>query len=115
MTGTTVLHRLTIEEIVAQTPAVRYSAAVGVDQERMEGEQVYIFAEIRDGNELAEDQLHDHAINIVSTIHTRMGYRPGRVYLLKPHAIPLTHNGKIQYLRLKEQYLDGYNYSTSHK
>ena len=86
---------------------MRYSAAVGIDRGGIEGEQVYIFAEIRDGNTLSENELHENTLNIVESVHTHMGFRPGRVYLLKPHTIPLTHNGKIQHVRLKENYLDG--------
>jgi acyl-CoA synthetase (AMP-forming)/AMP-acid ligase II len=96
-----------IEEIVDAIPAIRYSATIGIDRGGIEGEQVYIFAEVRDGDSQPEIELHNIAIDIVEEIHDRMGYRPGRVYLVKPHAIPLTHNGKIQHTRLKNQYLDG--------
>jgi acyl-coenzyme A synthetase/AMP-(fatty) acid ligase len=96
-----------IEEKVDQTTAVRYSAAVGVDRGGTEGEQIYIFAEIRGGETKTEDQLFDLTLDLVAAIHTRMGYRPGRVYLLKPRSIPMTHNGKIQHGHLKEKYLDG--------
>ncbi len=96
-----------VEEAVDAQPGVRYSAAVGVDRGRFEGEQVYVFAEIRDGETLPEDALHDLALEMVAHIYARMGFRPGRVYLLKPRSIPLTHNGKIQHAQLKMQYLDG--------
>ncbi|MCJ7625125.1 MAG: AMP-binding protein [Anaerolineaceae bacterium] len=96
-----------IEEIVDQTSAVRYSAAVGVDQDRLEGEQVYIFAEIRDGETKSENELYELVLEIVNAVHSRMGFRPGRVLLLKQHTIPMTYNGKIQHARLKEKYLDG--------
>lgn len=96
-----------IEEIVDQTRAVRYSAALGVDQERMEGEQVYIFAEIRDGETKTENEFYELVLEIVNAIYSRMGFRPGRVFLLKQRAIPMTFNGKIQHVRLKEKYLDG--------
>jgi acyl-CoA synthetase (AMP-forming)/AMP-acid ligase II len=96
-----------IEEIVDQTPEVRYSAAVGIDRGRIEGEQVYVFAEIRDGTTKTENELYEFTMNIVDAVYGRMGFRPGRVYLLKPHAIPITHNGKIQHVRLKEDYMDG--------
>ena len=96
-----------IEEIVDEIPGVRYSAAVGIDRGGVEGEQVYIFAEVRNGEKLTDEEHYESAMEIVQTVHAHMGFRPGRVYLLKPHAIPLTHNGKIQHVRLRDQYLDG--------
>jgi acyl-CoA synthetase (AMP-forming)/AMP-acid ligase II len=96
-----------IEEIVDQNHSVRYSAAVGVDRGKIEGEQIYVFTEIGDKEITSEDDYYELSLQLVSNIHARMGLRPGRVYLLKPGSIPLTHNGKIQHLRLKEQYLDG--------
>jgi acyl-CoA synthetase (AMP-forming)/AMP-acid ligase II len=96
-----------IEEAADGVETVRFSAAVGVDKGRIEGEQVYVFAEIRDGETKPESELQDLVIDIVSKIHNRMGFRPARVYLLKPKSIPQTHNGKIQHQRLKGKYLDG--------
>ncbi|MFC1936343.1 AMP-binding protein [Chloroflexota bacterium] len=95
-----------IEEAVDSIEAVRYSAAIGVDKGRIEGEQTYVFAEIRDGEARSEDELHEVVIVIVNRVHDRMGFRPARVYLLKPKSIPQTHNGKIQHQKLKEKYLD---------
>jgi acyl-CoA synthetase (AMP-forming)/AMP-acid ligase II len=96
-----------LEEIVDQFPSVRYSAAVGIDRGRIEGEQPYIFAETRDAETLSESGLYELTLGIVIAIHTQMGFRPGRVYLLKPKSIPMTHNGKIQHTKLKNQYLNG--------
>jgi len=96
-----------LEEIVDANPAVRYSAAVGVDKGGLLGEDVYIFAEIRDGETKTENELIELTFSIVNAFHDRMGFRPGRVYLLKPRAIPLTHNGKLKHGQLKEEYLDG--------
>jgi acyl-CoA synthetase (AMP-forming)/AMP-acid ligase II len=96
-----------IEESVGNIGAVRYSAAIGIDKGRIEGEQVYVFVEVRDGDTQTENDLHDIVIQIVSNIHNRMGFRPARVYLLRPKSIPKTHNGKIQHQKLKEKYLDG--------
>jgi fatty-acyl-CoA synthase len=95
-----------VEEMVDGLPGVRYSAAVGIDRGRLEGEQVYIFAEIRQADARPEAELQNMIIDIVQMFHERFGFRPGRVYLLKPKAIPLTHNGKIQHVRLKEIYLN---------
>ena len=96
-----------VEEVVDGTPGVRYSAAVGVDRGRTEGEQVYVFAEVRPTSEAAEGRHRDLAVEIVDRFRRRLGFRPGRVVLVKPHAIPLTHNGKLRHARLRERYLDG--------
>jgi acyl-CoA synthetase (AMP-forming)/AMP-acid ligase II len=96
-----------IRELVEMIPAVRYSAAVGIDRGGIEGEQVYIFAEIRDPEAATEGELQASVLQIVNGFHDRFGLRPGRVYLVKPKTIPLTHNGKIQHARLKELFLDG--------
>jgi acyl-coenzyme A synthetase/AMP-(fatty) acid ligase len=96
-----------IQELVETLPAVRYSAAVGIDRGGIEGEQVYVFAEIRGAGALAEDKLHATVLQIVDGFHDRFGLRPGRVYLVKPKTIPMTHNGKIQHARLKQLYLEG--------
>ncbi len=96
-----------IEEIVERRPDVRRSAAVGVDKGGAEGEQLYVFAEIKKSASWAEEQLYAAAIEIVQCIQKQLGIKPGRVYLLKPHTIPLTHNGKVQHSGLKELYLSG--------
>jgi len=94
-----------IEEVVDGMSGVRFSAAIGVDKGGIEGEQVYIFAEIRD--KISKSEYHEMALQIVADFHGQMGFRPARVYLLEPRSIPLTHNGKIQHTRLREMYLDG--------
>ncbi len=96
-----------IEEIVDRTPGVRYSAAVGVDRGGDEGEQVYVFAEVRPSPDPGVESYRAQAVEIVARFHLELGFRPGRVYLVKPHAIPLTHNGKLRRARLKQRYLDG--------
>jgi acyl-CoA synthetase (AMP-forming)/AMP-acid ligase II len=96
-----------IQELVDTTPTVRYSAAVGIDRGGIQGEQVYIFAEIREHQTTPEDEFQTAVMHIVNGFHARFGLRPGRVYLVKPKTIPLTHNGKIRHARLKEMYLAG--------
>ena len=44
-------------------------------------------------------------LQIVETVHARLGIRPARILLLKPHSIPRTHDGKIQHVLLKEQFV----------
>ncbi|HSG45417.1 MAG TPA: AMP-binding protein [Anaerolineales bacterium] len=95
-----------IEETVDAIEGVRYSAAVGIDRGRVEGEQAYVFVEVREQGD-AQDWGYDLILNIVDAIHNRLGIRPARVYLVKPRTIPKTHNGKIQHVRLRELYLKG--------
>jgi acyl-CoA synthetase (AMP-forming)/AMP-acid ligase II len=95
-----------IEEFMDALRSVRFSAAVGIAKDGLEGEQVYVFAELRDDQSRAVEELHELTLQIVEAFHLHMGFRPARVYLLKPHSIPLTHNGKIQHGRLKELYHD---------
>ncbi len=96
-----------IEEIADRVPGVRASAAVGIDRGRLEGEQVYVFAEIRRPRAAAAEERQATAVEIVAAIHSGLGFRPGRVYLVKPRAVPRTENGKIRHAALKERYLDG--------
>jgi len=96
-----------IESVVDKNPEVRYSAAIGVDTGRVEGEQIMVFAEIRNGEQFSQQALHILAVKIVGDIQDYMGFRPARVFLIKPKGIPLTHNGKVQHVHLKESYLHG--------
>lgn len=94
-----------IEELVDTFPAVRYSAAIGVDKGHVEGEQAFVFAELR--RPLTEEASGELSVAIVEKLHAQLGLRPGRVYLVKPRAIPRTYNGKVQYELLKARYADG--------
>ena len=95
-----------IEETVDALEGVRYSAAVGIDRGRVEGEQAYVFAEVREKENISE-WGYELTLEIVNAIHDRLGFRPARVYLVKPRTIPRTYNGKVQYVRLRQSYLDG--------
>jgi acyl-CoA synthetase (AMP-forming)/AMP-acid ligase II len=95
-----------IEEVMDATPGVRFSAAVGIDKGGSEGEQVYVFVEARDPG-LGEDAFYEITLGMVEQFYAHLGFRPARIYVLKPRTIPLTHNGKIQHGRLKELYLNG--------
>jgi acyl-CoA synthetase (AMP-forming)/AMP-acid ligase II len=95
-----------IEETVDAIHGVRFSAAVGIDRGRIEGEQAYVFVEVREKPNISE-WGYELTLEIVQAIYDRLGIRPARVYLVKPHTIPKTHNGKIQHVRLREYYLDG--------
>jgi acyl-CoA synthetase (AMP-forming)/AMP-acid ligase II len=95
-----------IEEWADLFPFVRRSAAIGINRGRDEGEQVYIFAEVNlKRSQIQEKELLlDTAVDIVRSFNSAFGFKPGRVYLVKPGAIPMTYNGKIKYLQLKEHY-----------
>jgi acyl-CoA synthetase (AMP-forming)/AMP-acid ligase II len=95
------------EEITDRLALVRRSAAVGIDSGGPEGEQLYVFAELSRPGNYEEPDLHEAAVEVVQAIHAQLGIRPGRVYLLRPHAIPVTPNGKTQHAALRELYQSG--------
>ncbi len=95
-----------IEEFVDRLDGIRFCAAVGLDKGERAGEQIYVFAEVREVAPHVEE-LEELALRIAETVHSHLGYHPGRVYLLRARSIPRTANGKIQYERLKRAYLDG--------
>lgn len=94
-----------LEEIMDSLPGIRFSAAIGVDRGRSEGEQAYLFAEVREGGNVGV--WEELTVEAVEAIHARLGIRPARIVLLKPHGIPRTHNGKIQHALLKDKFLSG--------
>jgi len=96
-----------VEEVVETVPGLRYSAAVGIDRGRAEGEQVYVFAEVRATESPPPEALHALGVAIVEQVYAQLGFRPGRVYLLRPRSLPLTYNGKLQHAQLREDYLSG--------
>ncbi len=96
-----------VEEALDRLSFVRASAAIGVDRGRTEGEQVYLFAEVRATKSSSEDRFRGMAVEIVEAIRSRLGFRPGRVYLLWSGALPKTTNGKLRRRELKRLYLDG--------
>lgn len=98
-----------VEEWVDAFPFVRRSAAVGIDRGGAEGEQVYVFIELhaRKSRWRDPDQLVELTVEVVQKFKQTFGFNPGRVYLLKPRAIPVTPNGKIRYPQLKDRYYSG--------
>jgi acyl-CoA synthetase (AMP-forming)/AMP-acid ligase II len=98
-----------VEEFVDAFPYVRRSAAVGIDRGGPEGEQAYLFLEMnwsRAQQEKAEAG-EEFIIDVVERFNNIFGFKPGRVYLLKPRSIPMTFNGKIRYSHLKRIFRDG--------
>ena len=84
---------------------MRRSAAVGIDRGKLEGEQVHVCVEL---NRAATSHDHEEQVRqVVRSFHERLGFRPARVYLLRPQSIPMTHNGKIRHSTLAERLRDG--------
>ena len=96
-----------VEELANAIEGVRYSAAIGVDNGRVEGEQVVVFAEIRPEVIVDDAARKSTVVSVVAAVHGRFGFRPMRVHLVAPKTIPLTPNGKLQRSELKLRYLEG--------
>ncbi len=96
-----------LEQIADSFPEVRASTALGIDRGKGEGEQIYIFAEVRLRPGTDPQRLHELSVAIVDRVHSRLGVRPARAYLVRPRTIPRTHNGKVQHQELKKRYLCG--------
>jgi acyl-CoA synthetase (AMP-forming)/AMP-acid ligase II len=95
------------EQIADHLGPIRRSAAIGIDSGGPEGEQLYVFVELARPGSYGEPEMQEAAVNVVQAIHAHLGIRPGRVYLLRPHSIPLTPNGKTQHAALRDLYLSG--------
>lgn len=91
-----------LEEVVDLHPQVRGSAAVGIDRGGLQGEQIFLFAEVRRGDLSWEDL----SIALTALLRENLGLKPARIYLLKNHGIPKTHNGKVQHAELRRRYLN---------
>ncbi len=88
-----------VEETVDHVAGVRYSAAVGVESERVGTQRLYVVAEVREPG-AAHDALSHLVKEIVTRVHESCGHRPARVLLVRPGTIPKTSSGKIQRSRL---------------
>ena len=80
-------------------PGVRYSAAVGLDNERSGTQRLHVVAEVR-AEDLDEAGSRGLVREIVNRVHRASGHRPARVLLVKSGTIPKTSSGKIQRSRL---------------
>jgi acyl-CoA synthetase (AMP-forming)/AMP-acid ligase II len=96
-----------LEEAVEELPFVRRAAAVGIDRGRAEGEQAFVFAELRKAAPPPEAVLAEMAGRAVAAVDERLGLRPGRVVLLAPRGLPLTPNGKVRHGALRDGWRDG--------
>jgi acyl-CoA synthetase (AMP-forming)/AMP-acid ligase II len=84
-----------IEETVDRAPGVRYSAAVGIEDERTGSQRLHIVAELRDPDMSAEAMAR-LIRDIVQRVRHARGHRPARVLLVNRGAIPKTSSGKLQ-------------------
>ncbi|MBI2461955.1 MAG: AMP-binding protein [Candidatus Rokubacteria bacterium] len=95
-----------VEQIVDQHPAVRYSAAIGVESDRLGTQRLIVIAEVRD--EAPARTARSRLIReIARRVRAERGLRPSRVLLVRPHTIPKTSSGKIQHRRLAELFETG--------
>jgi acyl-CoA synthetase (AMP-forming)/AMP-acid ligase II len=92
------IHPADVEEL-DEVDGVRYSAAIGIDSDRLGTQRLYVVAEVRDA-EADHDRFSHLARDIVQRVRLGRGHRPARVLLVKPQAIPKTSSGKIQRSRL---------------
>jgi acyl-CoA synthetase (AMP-forming)/AMP-acid ligase II len=90
-----------VEEIVDRIAAVRYSAALGIDNERTGTQRLHVVAEVREA-ELGAEAMSRLTREIVQRVHRERGHRPAKVLLVRPGTIPKTSSGKIQHSRLVE-------------
>jgi acyl-CoA synthetase (AMP-forming)/AMP-acid ligase II len=95
-----------VEEAAETSPGVRFAAAIGVDAGPRAGEQIVVFAEARDPGASA-GALAQTAAEITSAVADKVGVRPYEVLLLRPRAIPITHNGKVRHAALSASRRDG--------
>ncbi len=90
-----------IEDVVDQIPGIRYSAAVGIESERLGTQRLHVVAEVRDPA-VGPEALSRLVREIVQRVHARCGHHPARVLLTKPRTLPKTSSGKIQRSRLAQ-------------
>jgi len=90
-----------LEDVVDQVAGIRYSAAVGIDSERLGTQRLHVVAELRDPV-IGPETLSHLVREIVQRVHARCGHHPARVLLTKPQTIPKTSSGKIQRSRLAQ-------------
>ena len=84
-----------VEEIVDRVDGVRYSAAVGIENERTGSQRLHVVAEVREP--AAPPEAMSRLVrDIVQRVHEGRGHRPARVLLVVPGTIPKTSSGKIQ-------------------
>jgi acyl-CoA synthetase (AMP-forming)/AMP-acid ligase II len=96
-----------VEGLVDTLPFVRRSAAIGIDEGGMAGEQVLIFIELRTRRNTSALPPWRIRQAVVQLFHRYFGFRPGKVHVMKPGSLPFTRNGKLRHLRLKKMYCTG--------
>lgn len=94
-----------VEQVVTGAGNIRQALAAGIELQAGEGERLFVFAEYAHSRPEAEETYHRLAVQIVNRIYSHFGLRPARIFLLKPKSLPRTANGKLQYSRLKEEFI----------
>jgi acyl-CoA synthetase (AMP-forming)/AMP-acid ligase II len=90
-----------LESVVDQVAGVRYSAAIGLYNDRIGTQRLIIIAELQ-SDTIAYHTAREISGHIISQIYQQHKIRPSRVLLVKKNTIPRTTSGKIQHLKLRE-------------
>jgi acyl-CoA synthetase (AMP-forming)/AMP-acid ligase II len=92
-----------VEEAVDALEGARLSAAVGLPSPLTGAEELVVVVELRDAPEqLSEEQSERMVMAVRKAVGTQVGVVPGRVLLVPPRTIPLTANGKILHVALRD-------------
>jgi len=90
-----------VEEVVDRIPGVRLSAAIGLPNANTQAEELVVVVEVR--NESAPENLVDA---IQAAVRSEVGVTPGRVLCVPARTLPLTANGKLRHVLLRQQLID---------
>ena len=85
-----------VEDLINSHPKVRATAAIPVPADQGDEEDVAVFVELKDGQTMSDDELRDHARDVMPK------------YMVPKHvrfvpALPLTPTNKVEKYKLKQQ------------
>jgi acyl-CoA synthetase (AMP-forming)/AMP-acid ligase II len=95
-----------IEELTDAIEGVRSSAVFGVDENRMEGEQIHLVVEVNEHQRGVDDMIQSLPVEIMERVGRVLEYKPDEIHIVKRKTIPRTYNGKTRYHELKSSYLN---------
>jgi acyl-CoA synthetase (AMP-forming)/AMP-acid ligase II len=95
------------EEIAEEAPEIKKTAAIGLDEGDLEGEQIHVFAEVNKKTFAERERAQALAQALMARFQAEIGVRPNRLHLVIGKTIPLTYNGKVKYTELKQAFSAG--------